>query len=313
MPRIKDLTGQKYYQLTFMYPDKYDKKKWVCKCDCGNIKSVIPCNVKRGLTKSCGCLHSKITSDNFTDDLTGKKFGRLTVVKRDKTKPKSKGVYWNCICECGNVVSIIAKSLKQGNTTSCGCFKRELTSQLLSHDLTGKEFGKLKVIKRNGSFEGSDGTKYSQWLCKCSCGTTKIIRGHDLVSGSVTSCGCIMSRGEEEIRVILNKLKINFETQYTFNDLKSTKGWALKFDFAILDEQNKLLGLIEYQGQQHFDDSYGWFGSQQRNETDQLKREYCTKHNIKLFEICYKDNIELSLKKILSNLKIYKSIPCQAS
>lgn len=174
-------------------------------------------------------------------------------------------------------------------------------------------FGKLKVIRRAGSFIGQSGTKYSQWLCMCECGTTKIIRGHDLVCGSVTSCGCTISRGEEKIRKILNELNINFDTQYSFNDLKSNKGWVLKFDFAILDKKNNLLGLIEYQGKQHFDDSYGWFGLQQRTETDKLKKDYCDKHNIKLFEITYQDNIEISLNNILSNFKIYKSTPCQAS
>lgn len=311
--RIKDLTGEKYYQLTFLYPDKNNKKKWICKCDCGNIKSVIPCNVKRGLTKSCGCLHSKIVSENFTKDLTGKKFGRLTVIDRDITKQKSKGVYWNCLCECGNIISVITKSLKEGNTQSCGCLKSELSSKRFSLNLTNKIFGKLVVIRRNGTFVGEDGTKYSQWLCRCECGTIKTIRGHDLVRGSVTSCGCTISRGEEKIRKILNEMNINFDTQYSFSDLKSNKGWVLRFDFALLDNEGNLLGLIEYQGQQHFDDFYGWFGEQQRNETDLLKRKYCNTHNIPFYEISYNESIELSLINILSNFEFYKSIPCQAS
>ena len=237
----------------------------------------------------------------------------MTVIKRDKTKPKSKGVYWICKCDCGNETSVIAHSLKKGTTTSCGCYKSETTSKRLSIDLTGKEFGKLKVIKRDGTFVGMDGTKYSQWKCKCSCGTIKTIRGHDLVRGSVTSCGCTISRGEENIRFILNQMNVNFKTQYGFNDLKSKKGWMLKIDFAIMDDNDSLLCLIEFQGQQHYDESYGWFGEQQRNETDPLKRQYCIQHNIPLFEIKYNDDIEKSIKNILSNFKIYKSIPCQAS
>jgi len=304
--RIKDLTGQKYHNLTFIYPDENDKKKWVCKCDCGNIKSVIPCNVKRGLTKSCGCLHSKVTSKRLTKDLTGKQFGRLIVINRDLTKPKSQGVYLNCLCECGNKISVIAHSLKDGTTQSCGCLKSELSSKRFSLNLTNMTFGKLRVIKRDGTFIGQSGAKYSQWLCMCEW-------GHDLVRGSVTSCGCTISRGEEKIRKVLNELNINFDTQYSFNDLKSNKGLVVKFDFAILDKKNNLLGLIEYQWQQHFDDSYGWFGLQQRTETDKLKKDYCDKHNIKLFEITYQDDIEISIKNILSNFKIYKSTPCQAS
>ncbi len=173
-------------------------------------------------------------------------------------------------------------------------------------DITGQKYNQL-------TFLYPDKYNEKKWICKCECGTTKTVRGHDLVRGSVTSCGCTASRGEEKIRKMLNNLNVNFKTQYYFNDLKSHKGWALRFDFAILDNKDTLLGLIEYQGQQHFDDSYGWFGLQQREETDKLKRDYCNKHNIPFYEISYNDNIEISLKNILSNFEIYKSIPCQAS
>ena len=297
-----DLTNKRINKLTFLYPDKNSKNKWVCKCDCGKLTSVVPSNVKRGLTKSCGCLHSKLISEKFTKNLIGQNFERLTVLSRDNNKPKSSGVYWLCKCNCGNEVSVISHSLINGNTKSCGCLKRELTSELLSLDLLGKKFGKLNVIKRYGTFVGSDETKYSQWLCKCDCGSEKIVKGHDLVRKSVTSCGCIISRAEEKIRILLNHYNVNYKTQYSFTDLKSKKGWVLRFDFAIMDKVDNLICLIEYQGQQHFDDSYGWFGKQQRNETDNLKKQYCEHNNIKLFEITYKDNIEQQINNILLNL-----------
>lgn len=59
------------------------------------------------------------------EDLTGGKFGRLTVVKYvgrdDNNKP-----LWECICECGKTVTVRGYSLTSGNTKSCGCIKREL-------------------------------------------------------------------------------------------------------------------------------------------------------------------------------------------
>lgn len=313
MTNKSNLTGQKYNHLTFLYPDSNNNKKWICQCDCGKVKSIYVGNVKRGLTKSCGCLHSKLVSEKLTRDLTFQKYGMLTVKYRDFTKPKSEGVYWICDCDCGNEVSVLSQSLTSGNTQSCGCLKSKLTSERLSLKLEGQKFEKLSVIKRNGTFVGEDGTQYSLWLCKCDCGTYKNIKGHDLVRGSVTSCGCTISRGEEKIRKFLNESNINFDTQYGFKDLKSNKGWMLKFDFAILNDKDELIALIEYQGQQHYDDSYGWFGEQQRNTTDTQKKDYCKLHDIKLFEISYKDDIELSLKNILSSLKTYMPIPCQAS
>lgn len=51
-------------------------------------------------------------------DLTGQKFGRLTVLERDLNR---KGVYWICRCDCGNVKSILGQHLKSKHTQSCGC------------------------------------------------------------------------------------------------------------------------------------------------------------------------------------------------
>jgi len=54
-------------------------------------------------------------------NLTGKKFGRLTVV--DFECVKNGNSYWKCLCECGNGHVVSACSLKMGYTTSCGCSK----------------------------------------------------------------------------------------------------------------------------------------------------------------------------------------------
>lgn len=54
-------------------------------------------------------------------------------------------------------------------------------------DLTGQKFGRLTVLSR--CEENNRG--YAQWLCKCDCGNTKIVRTDLLKSGRVRSCGCI--------------------------------------------------------------------------------------------------------------------------
>lgn len=64
-------------------------------------------------------------SHNF-QDLTGRVFGRLTVLARDEEK--STRVYWRCECKCGTLTSVAAHMLKSGRTTSCGCLARQLTA-----------------------------------------------------------------------------------------------------------------------------------------------------------------------------------------
>lgn len=66
-------------------------------------------------------------------DLTGKTFGRLTVVKRVGTDNQRNPI-WLCKCECGNEKIIRGNNLKSGNTKSCGCLAREDSTE---------RFGKL--------------------------------------------------------------------------------------------------------------------------------------------------------------------------
>ena len=61
-------------------------------------------------------------------DLTGKRFGKLTVIKRtdDYISPKGKhSVRWLCQCEYGTVKAIAQSSLKSGDTQSCGCSQHD--------------------------------------------------------------------------------------------------------------------------------------------------------------------------------------------
>jgi len=70
-------------------------------------------------------------------DLTGKKFGRLTVLEVDTTSNSGKKK-WLCTCECGKTISIIGSNLVSGNSKSCGCYKSEkLAKTHMEHGMTG--------------------------------------------------------------------------------------------------------------------------------------------------------------------------------
>lgn len=58
-------------------------------------------------------------------DLTGKIFGRLTVINLSHTDGKR--LYWNCLCECGNAKTVKGDYLSTNRTRSCGCLKKETT------------------------------------------------------------------------------------------------------------------------------------------------------------------------------------------
>jgi len=57
-------------------------------------------------------------------------------------------------------------------------------------DLTGKEYGYLKVIKRYGTHIRPSGAKFVTWLCRCCCGKEVVVVGYALKNGTTKSCGC---------------------------------------------------------------------------------------------------------------------------
>lgn len=57
-------------------------------------------------------------------DLTGQRFGRLTVIKRAGSDNQNQAT-WLCECECGNYTSVGSSDLRRGKTTSCGCYHNE--------------------------------------------------------------------------------------------------------------------------------------------------------------------------------------------
>lgn len=138
MSKLQDLTGLRFGRLVVKCIDRNKKKptRWICKCDCGNEISVMGQSLKNGHTKSCGCIIFK--------DLTGKKFGRLTVVNRADSRidPSGKPVtMWNVQCDCGKKLCVEGASLRSGNTQSCGCLNREIVK--LANTKHGKSYNRL--------------------------------------------------------------------------------------------------------------------------------------------------------------------------
>ena len=113
-------------------------------------------------------------------DLTGQKFGRLTVLKENgRTESKKPLVIWLCKCECGNYVNRTAKALTTSKNSGCDNCK------FIREDLTGKKFGKIKVVSMFGSVNGA-----IIWNCLCECGKEMKISTGRLNYGNVKSCGC---------------------------------------------------------------------------------------------------------------------------
>lgn len=124
----KSIAGKKFNKLTAIQPmgeDNHKRSMWLFKCDCGN-ECIKPLNnVKSGNTKSCGCGRHKQAANAL--NLVGEKFGRLTVIAKDKVE--NGVVYWKCQCSCGNIVVKTTGHLRNGRVKSCGCLVDDIQSK----------------------------------------------------------------------------------------------------------------------------------------------------------------------------------------
>jgi len=304
MNRIKDITGQKFGKL-FVESFAGTKKSgsgsrslWNCICDCGNKCVEDGYSMRSGNTTSCGCVRNQLSSKRRQQDLTGKRFSKLTVV--EKAYIKDYKVYWKCLCDCGNICYVTTGRLNYGTTRSCGCILKDVMGPKLYVDISNKRSGKLVAI------EPTDMRSHRQvlWLCKCDCGGITYVTTTDFLSGHVVSCGCVKSKGEELIAKLLTEQNIKYRKNYKIDDLflVSAKGrkTRLMFDFAVFDNDNNICCLIEFQGIQHYQQiGPKGFGDQQRLVTDPMKRNYCKDHNISLYEIRYDEDVETCLNTIL--------------
>lgn len=124
-------------------------------------------------------------------DLIGRKFGTLTVTARAENNHRG-NTMWLCSCDCGNTKVALGYDLTHGRTTSCGCNKGKPDIPAENRkDLTGQKFGILEVISLD---EKKSKNGILIWKCRCDCGNVSYVRGGNLKSGKVKSCGCLSSR-----------------------------------------------------------------------------------------------------------------------
>jgi hypothetical protein len=87
--------------------------------------------------------------DNRRDDITGKTFGRLTVVSVAVPGRKGVDTKWACRCECGNDAIVRGSHLRNSQSKSCGCFRREMAL--------------IRTLRHGHAREGRETREYNTW------------------------------------------------------------------------------------------------------------------------------------------------------
>jgi hypothetical protein len=254
-----DLTGKKFNRWTvlkraedYVSPNGHHIIQWECICDCGKKSLVHGDSLRYNKSKSCGCYAEDFSHNSKNSyDLVGKKFHKLTVIKRvppPETRKAKNMVYWMCHCECGNLKEVIANTsqLTSGNLKSCGCANKDVIrkkgyTNTRKLDLTGKTFERLYVVKEVERPYHLKKKREHYWLCKCSCGNdnTVVKNTYELTSGKAKSCGCLRkeiqnlprSHNDSNKKQLFYELTGKYGVGYTY------KGDVFYFD---LEDYNKI-------------------------------------------------------------------------
>ncbi len=190
--RLAISPNQRFGQCVTIETEKHGSRPlWRCRCDCGQEFLAYPTRLNSGRTKACAKCIKKINAQPKVVDLTGKLFGRLTVLSREGSTQDGKAL-WKCECSCGSSPLIInghRLTAKTGPTRSCGCLK-STTGQKRQIDLKEQRFGQLVVKKY---------LKNEKWECVCDCGTTVVKKGQPLREGTcATNCGAAACEAESD-------------------------------------------------------------------------------------------------------------------
>lgn len=210
-------------------------------------------------------------------------------------------------CACGNTYKTKWNHFKNSHQRQCPTCGIEMVASKKRLD---NEYVKNYIEQ----FECKLLSKYKNTETKitiqCKCGNTfetlfSIFRDYD-----VHSCRICreneksISKGETKIEKWLIENNIKYKTQYTFEDCKHDK--KLKFDFAILNNDNNVKMLIEFDGKQHFgvglfsDDTEKMLEQYSKiKQSDETKNTYCFRKCIPLLRIPYSKYANID--KILSN------------
>ncbi len=241
----------------------------------------------------------------FCKDITGQRFGSLVALYPTNNKKSDGSIIWVCKCDCGCYTLRTVSDLSRTNSKHhCGnkihnYLDMKTYKNKINCELDGCINNNLLVLEYSHTID-----KRIYLKCKClNCGSICIIRKDSFINGHATSCGCIRSKMEEKVKKYLNNKQIIFRNEYWFDDMVKPNGKPLRFDFYLPDFNI----CIECQGAQHYI-PISYFGGKEKFELqkkyDNLKLDYCKSHDIKIYCITYKDNIEKKMEEILDDIRI---------
>lgn len=158
----------------------------------------------------------------------------------------------------------------------------------------GKIYGNfyVKSVKPSGNYNDHQ----CRAIIKCRwCGAEQEGRFNNIFNCQI-ACNCFRkhSSGEKIVEEWLNQHNIKNESEYIFNGLYGVGGGPLRYDFAILNDYNNPIKLIEVDGNQHFEKAGSFYNPNGTIQVhDSIKNKFAKDNNIPLLRITYDQLLNL--------------------
>jgi hypothetical protein len=207
-------------------------------------------------------------------------------------------------CKCGREFKTTFANFKFHTRRCKHCI--DISRKRPSNALTDKEFKARirKIVENEYTFLEPYKSYPKKMLCRHNdCGYIFHVSPSGFYNGKRCPACSGISKGEKRIRDFLRRFHFNFKEQYRIDECRNKR--TLPFDFAVLDDKDQLLCLIEFDGIQH----YKVYNNKVQTEEmlknvqkrDAIKTKYCVDNGINLIRIPYWDykNIHSILRKRL--------------
>jgi hypothetical protein len=145
-------------------------------------------------------------------DLTGRRVGRWIVLALHPRRHRCGHALWLCRCDCGTERVVFGSNLHRGLSASCGCVPKFF-------DMAGRRFGRWTVLALHPE-RTRDGA--ALWLCRCDCGTERIVLGTHLRRGSSSSCGCFRRDVRRKQKTAVHRKR---KTQHGMSRTPAYRSW----------------------------------------------------------------------------------------
>lgn len=281
------MLGKKFNKLLVLEKTTIRKNGYViydCQCDCGNIVQKTSYEIKR--LKSCGKC--------YRQSVIGTKYNYLTIVEPTNKRNSNGKIFYKCQCDCGNIVHTTISSLKKGDRKSCGCKRKKDKETKIKKprykDLTGKIFGKLKVLY----LSGYNIKNKLLWCCQCECGNIKLVKSSLLLSGDTKSCGCLSSKAKD----INDKYFVSLFTRYKTNAIKRN----YKFELDLNQFKQLISKECYYCGEKEsntFKLKNGYFLRYNGIDRKNNNEGYTESNSVSCCSVCNKAKMTLSCEEFI--------------